>query len=329
MSRELLYREAINEALALEMHRDDTVFIMGQGIAERGGSYKVTKGLKKKFGAGRVIDTPIAEASTTGMAVGAAIQGKRPIIELTYIDFTMLGMDMIVNQAAKYNFVTGGTHGLPLVIRTQGGAAPGYGIHHSQSLEALFYHIPGLKIAVPATPYDAKGLLATAVRDDHPVLFIEHKLLYNTRGNVPKNEYTIPFGDAELRRTGSDCTVVGYSLMANKCTEAADILADKGIECDVIDLRTLVPMDRGMILKSVKKTGRLVIVNEAVKRGSVASDISAWITENAFEYLKAPVMRISGAVTPVPYNKNLVKEVIPDVQNIISGVKSIIRHKNT
>jgi len=311
------------------MSRDDTVFIMGQGIAERGGSYKVTKGLKKKFGAGRVIDTPIAEASTTGMAVGAAMQGKRPIIELTYIDFTMLGMDMIVNQAAKYNFVTGGTQGLPMVIRTQGGAASGYGIHHTQSLEALFYHIPGLKIAMPATPYDAKGLLATAVRDDHPVLFIEHKLLYNTRGDVPNKEYAIPFGEAALRRAGSDCTVVGYSLMANKCAEAADILADKGIECDVIDLRTLVPMDRGMILESVKKTGRLVIVNEAVKRGSVASDISAWVSENAFEYLKAPVMRISGAVTPVPYSKNLAKEVVPDVQNIISGVKSLVRHKNT
>ncbi|MFC1490323.1 alpha-ketoacid dehydrogenase subunit beta [Candidatus Latescibacterota bacterium] len=324
MPRELLYREALNEALALEMRRDKDIFIMGQGIAERGGSYKVTNGLKNEFGADRVIDTPIAEASTTGMAIGAAIQGKRPIVELTYIDFTLLSMDMISNQAAKYNFLTGGKHGLPMVIRTQGGAGLGYGIHHSQSLEALFYHIPGLKIAMPSTPYDAKGLLITAIQDEHPVIFIEHKLLYNTRGNVPKGEYNIPFGKAELRRNGSDCTLVSYSLMANKCVEAADILEDEGVSCDVIDLRTLVPMDREMILNSVKKTGRLIIVNEAVKRGSVASDISAWITENAFKHLKAPIMRISGKITPVPYNKMLEKEVIPDVKKIISGVRSII-----
>ncbi|MFC1538380.1 alpha-ketoacid dehydrogenase subunit beta [Candidatus Latescibacterota bacterium] len=329
MPRELLYREAINEALAFEMNRDNNVFIMGQGIADRGGSYKVTKGLKKKFGAARVIDTPIAEASTTGMAIGAAIQGKRPIIELTYIDFTLLSMDMIVNQAAKYNFITGGTHSLPIVIRTQGGAGFGYGMHHSQSLEALFYHIPGLKIAIPSTPYDAKGLLGTAVRDEHPVLFIEHKLLYNTRGEVPKGEYTIPFGTAEIRHRGSDCTVVSYSLMANKCVEAAESLSDEGISCEVIDLRTLVPMDRDTILQSVKKTGRLVIVNEAVKRGSVASDISAWITENAFQYLKAPVLRISGKITPVPYNRNLEKEVVPDIKKIITGIKSVVRDKIT
>ncbi len=328
MPREILYREAINESLALEMRRDDTVFLMGQGIADRGGSFKVTKGLKKKFGAGRVVDTPIAEASVTGMAVGAAIQGKRPIVELTYIDFTMLCMDMIVNQAAKYHFITTGMHGLPMVIRTQGGAGFGLGIHHSQSLEALFYHIPGLKIAVPATPFDAKGLLATSVRDNHPVLYIEHKQLYNTRGKVPKTEYTIPFGEAAFRRTGPDCTLVSYSYMANECIEAADILAERGIGCEVIDLRTLVPMDRGAILESVKKTGRLAIVTEAVKRGSVASDIAAWAAENAYGYLKAPIVRITGTVTPIPYNRNLVRDVIPDVQNIISGVMSILGDKN-
>ena len=208
MGRELLYREALNEALAEEMTRDTTVFLIGQGIAERGGSYKVTKGLVDTFGAERVIDTPIAEASMTGMAIGAAIQGKRPVVELTYIDFTLLSMDMIVNQMAKYHFITGGAKTVPLVIRTQGGAGMGYAMQHSQSLEALFYHIPGLKIAVPSTPYDAKGLLKTAIRDDHPIIFIEHKLLYETRGEVPVDDYTVPLGEAAIRREGSDCTIV-------------------------------------------------------------------------------------------------------------------------
>ncbi len=199
MPRELLYREAVNEAIEQEMRRDAGVFIIGQGIAERGGSFKVTKGLMQKFGAERVIDTPIAEASTTGMAVGAAIQGKRPIAEITYIDFTLLCMDMIINQAAKYHFIAGGRNTVPVVFRTQGGAGKGSALHHSQSLEALFYHIPGLKIAMPSTPYDAKGLLKTAVRDEHPVLFIEHKLLYETSGTVPEDDYTIPFGKAAIR----------------------------------------------------------------------------------------------------------------------------------
>ena len=326
MPREILYREAVNEAIEQEMHRDERVFVMGQGIAERGGSFKVTKGLVQKFGIERVIDTPIAEASTTGMAIGAAIQGKRPIVELTYIDFTLLSMEMIVNHAAKYHFITAGKHSVPMVIRTQGGAGKGVAMHHSQSLEALFYHIPGLKMALPSTPYDAKGLLKTAIRDDHPVMFIEHKLLYETKGEVPEDDYTIPFGKAALRREGSDCTIVSYSLMANKCIEAAETLAGDGINCEVIDLRTLIPMDRESILKSVKKTGHLVIVNEAVKRGSVASDISAWITENAFHDLKAPVLRISGKITPIPYNKELEKAVIPDVADIEAGVKSILQY---
>ncbi len=326
MPREILYREAVNEAIEQEMHRDERVFVMGQGIAERGGSFKVTKGLMQKFGIERVIDTPIAEASTTGMAIGAAIQGKRPIVELTYIDFTLLSMDMIVNHAAKYHFITADKHSVPMVIRTQGGVGKGVAMHHSQSLEALFYHIPGLKMVLPSTPYDAKGLLKTAIRDDHPVMFIEHKLLYETKGEVPEDDYTIPFGKAALRREGSDCTIVSYSLMANKCIEAAETLAGDGINCEVIDLRTLIPMDRESILKSVRKTGHLVIVNEAVKRGSVASDISAWVTENAFHDLKAPVLRISGKITPIPYNKELEKAVIPDVADIAAGVKSILQY---
>ncbi len=324
MAREILFREAINEAIEQEMSRDKRVFIMGQGIAERGGSFGVTKGLVQKFGSERVIDTPIAEASSTGMAIGAAIQGRRPVVELTYIDFTLLSMDMIINQAAKYHFITAGKYNVPMVIRTQGGIGREVAMHHSQSLEALFYHIPGLKIAMPSTPYDAKGLLKTAIQDDHPVMFIEHKLLYEIKGEVPEDDYTIPFGKAALRRKGSDCTIVSYSLMANKSIEASELLASDGINCEVIDLRTLVPMDHETLLSSVRKTGRLVIVNEAVRRGSVASDISAIVTEKAFNDLKAPVLRISGKITPIPYNKVLEMAVIPDVKDIVAGVKSVI-----
>jgi pyruvate dehydrogenase E1 component beta subunit len=255
------------------MRRDNRVFIFGQGIAERGGSYGVTRSLLTEFGPDRVLDTPIAEASMAGMAVGAAIQGKRPVVEIMSVDFSTLALDMMVNQAAKYPFITGGR--VPMVLRTQGGAGKGYSIQHSQSLEAFFAHIPGLKVVMPATPYDAKGLLKTAIRDETPVVFIEHKLLYETTGEVPEEEYTIPFGKAALRAEGSDCTIVSWSRMALRSMEAAELLAAEGISCDVLDLRTLVPLDRAAILGSVRKTGRLVVAAEAVKRGSVASDIAA------------------------------------------------------
>jgi len=211
------------------------------------------------------------------------------------------------------------------VLRTQGGAGRGLAAQHSQSLESLFYHIPGLKVVMPSTPYDAKGLLITAIRDDDPVVFIEHKLLYDTRGAVPENNYLIPFGVAVKRREGSDCTIVSYSLMANKSIEAADILAEEGISCDVLDLRTLVPMDKEALLSSVLKTGKLVIVNEAVKRGSVASDISAWVSENAFDKMNAPIIRVSGKVTPIPYSEKLERASIPDVNDIVNSVKSLVQ----
>ncbi|MDP2983727.1 MAG: alpha-ketoacid dehydrogenase subunit beta [Candidatus Latescibacter sp.] len=326
MPRKLLYREALNEAIREEMRRDDRVFILGQGIAVRGGSYGVTRTLLEEFGPGRVIDTPIAEASVTGMAVGAAIQGKRPIVEIMSIDFTTLALDMMVNQAAKYPFITGGK--VPLVFRTQGGADHGLSIQHSQSLEAFFYHIPGLKVVMPSTPRDAKGLLKTAIRDDSPVVFIEHKLLYETEGEVPEEDYTIPFGEAALRREGTDCTLVSYSLMALKSLEAAEILAHEGISCDVLDLRTLVPLDRKAILDSVKKTGRLVVVNEAVKRGSVASDIAAFAAEEAFMYLKAPIMRVSGKITPIPYNAALENACVPDAGEIVAAVKKLMEYRS-
>ena len=325
MPREITYREALNEALREEMHRDERVFVMGLGVAQRGGSFGVTNSLLDTFGPERVIDTPISEASFTGMAVGAAVQGKRPVVEITFIDFSLLAFDMIINQAAKYHFISGDTVHVPMVLRTQGGAGRGLAAQHSQSLESLFYHIPGLKVVMPSTPYDAKGLLITAIRDDDPVVFIEHKLLYDTRGAVPENNYLIPFGVAVKRREGSDCTLVSYSLMANKSIEAADILAEEGISCDVLDLRTLVPMDKEALLSSVLKTGKLVIVNEAVKRGSVASDISAWVSENAFDKMNAPIIRVSGKVTPIPYNKKLERASIPDVNDIVNAVRSMVQ----
>ena len=325
MSRELLYRDAIREAIIHEMRRNPDVFLMGQGIAERGGSFHVTEGLSAEFGTDRVIDTPIAEASVTGIAFGAAIQGKRSIVELAYIDFSMLAMDMIVNQISKHAFLSGGRTKVPVVIRTAVGIGDGLAMQHSQSLEALFYHIPGLKIVTPSTPFDAKGLLLTAIRDDSPVLFIEHKLLYKLKGDVPEEEYTIPFGKAVLRHKGDDCTIVSYSRMAMVCNDAASQLEKEGINCDVLDLRTLVPMDRSAIIESVKRTGRLVIACEAQERGSVVSDISAWVCANGFEHLKAPIMRVCGLNSPIPYNENLEKILKPDEGAVVSAVKSLLR----
>lgn len=322
--RELTYRGALNEALALEMARDERVFILGLGVGRRGGSFGVTRGLFDRFGAARVIDTPISEDSFTGMGIGAAIQGRRPVVELTYIDFATLALDTLANQAAKYRFITGGEGRVPLVVRTQGGAGTGTAAQHSQSLEALFYHIPGLKVVTPATPADAKGLLITAIRDDDPVVFIEHKLLYNTTGEVPEGDTPIPFGRAVLRREGDDCTIVAYSRMANLAEDAADRLALSGIECDVLDLRTLVPMDREAIRASLEKTGRLVIVSEAVKRGSVASDIAAWAAENCFDLLRAPIARVCGRITTIPYNERLENLVIPGVGDICAAVHGVM-----
>lgn len=327
MARELLYREAVREALIHEMRRDPSVFLMGQGIAERGGSFHVTEGLFSEFGAGRVIDTPIAEASVTGMAIGAAIQGKRPVLELAYMDFAMLAMDMIVNQAAKHSFLSGGKTKVPFVIRTAIGTGNGLSMQHSQSLEAFFYHVPGLKIVVPSSPGDAKGLLISAIRDDSPVIFIEHKLLYSVSGEVSEDDTPVPFGKAAIRHNGNDCTIVSYSRMVSVCAEASEELEKEGIGCEALDLRTLVPMDIESVLESVKKTGRLVIVSESPERGSVASDISALVSEKAFKYLKAPVIKICGLNSPTPYSENLEKVMIPDSSAVVSAVKSVMLNK--
>ncbi len=321
---EIMYREALKRALYEEMKRDPMTFIMGEGIAERGGSYKVTEGLYQEFGAERVIDTPIAEASFTGMAVGAALVGTRPIVEILFVDFTMLVLDQIVNQAAKYNFMSGGQGSVPMVLRTQGGAGNGLAAQHSQSLEALFYHIPGLKVVMPSTPYDACGLLKTAIRENDPVIFIEHKLLYMTKGEVPDKEYTLPLGKADIKKAGDDLTLVTYSYVTHTCLEAAEALAKEGISVEVVDLRTLTPLDKQTVLASARKTGRVIIVHEACRRGGIGGDIAAMIMEEAYDDLDGPVMRIAGKNTAIPYNLGIEKVCVPTVEEIVEGVLEMV-----
>jgi pyruvate dehydrogenase E1 component beta subunit len=321
---ELMYREALNRALFEEMERDPLVFVMGETIGERGGSYKVTEGLLKRFGPRRVLDTPIAEASFTGMAVGAALIGCRPVVEILFIDFAMLVMDQIVNQAAKYHFISGGQGRVPMVLRTQGGAGNGLAAQHSQSLEALFYHVPGLKVVMPATPVDACGLLKAAIRDDDPVIFIEHKLLYMTKGEVPDGEFLVPLGKADIKKPGRDITLITYSRMTLTCLEAAAALEKEGISVEVVDLRSLVPLDKETILESARRTGRVVVVHEAARRGGVGGDIAAMIMEEAYDDLDGPVVRIAGRNTPIPYNLNIEKVCIPSVEDVIAGVLKLV-----
>ena len=322
--RELMYREALREALFEEMELNDEVFIIGEGIAERGGSYKVTEGLLAKFGALRVRDTPISEASMIGVGVGAAIAHARPVVEILYIDFAMLGMDQIVNQAAKFRLMTGGEGRVPFVLRTQGGTGGGVAAQHSQSLEALFYHIPGLRVVMPSTPYDAKGLLKYALRQPDPVMFLEHKHLYMTKGMVPEGELIIEFGKADIKREGSDVTLIAWSNMVPRTLEAAEQLAGEGISAEVLDPRTLVPLDKEAILASVAKTNRVVIVQEAVRRGGVASDIASIIQQEAFYDLDAPVEIVAGMNTPIPFNLELEKASVPQTSDIVAAAKSVL-----
>jgi pyruvate dehydrogenase E1 component beta subunit len=320
----IMFREALRQAIIEEMERDPLVFCVGVGIGERGGSYKVTDQLYKKFGLNRIVDTPISEASFVGMAVGAAIVGTRPIVEILFIDFACLAIDQLVNQAAKYRFMSGGQGQVPMVFRTQGGAGNCLAAQHSQSLEAFYYHVPGLKVVMPSTPSDAKGLLKSAIREDDPVVFIEHKLLYMTEGEVPEEDYLIPLGKADVKREGKDVTIVTYSYMTLKCLEAAELLAKEGISAEVIDLRTLHPMDKECVLDSVSKTGKLVVVHEACKRGGVGGDISAMVVEEAFDVLDAPVVRVAGKNTTIPFNLDLEQASVPSVEEIIEGVIRVL-----
>ena len=329
MAREIMYRDALREAIDEEMERDATVFIIGEGIAERGGSYKVTEGLLAKYGPKRVRDTPIAEAGMIGVGVGAAIAGARPIVEILYVDFAMLGMDMIVNQAAKFRLMTGGDGRVPFVMRTQGGTGGGVAAQHSQSLEALFYHIPGLKVVMPSTPADAKGLLKYALRQPDPVMFLEHKHLYMTKGLVPDGEHVIEFGKGDIKRPGRDVTLIAWSNMVPRTLEAAEKLSAEGIEAEVIDPRTLVPLDEEMILASVARTNRAVIVQEAVRRGGVASDIASIIQEKAFYELDAPIEIVAGLNIPIPFNLELEKASVPQVDDIVAAARRSLHAKPT
>ncbi len=324
--REITYRDALREALKEEMLRDKTVFLLGEDIGRYWkGAFKVTKGLAEEFGDERVRDTPISESAIVGVATGAAITGMRPVAEIMFGDLSALAMDQIANQAAKLTYMFGGQTKVPLVIRMPFGAGVNIAAHHSQSLEAWFLHVPGLKIAMPSTPYDAKGLLKTAIRDDNPVMFFEHKLLYNIKGPVPEEEYTLPLGVADVKRKGEDVTIFATLYMVNKSLAAAEELSKEGISVEVVDPRTLVPLDKQAIINSVKKTGRIVIVTEDCKTGGVSAEIAAVVAEEAIDYLDAPVKRVAEPDTPIPFSPPLERFVIPDEKKIIGAVKEVIR----
>jgi pyruvate dehydrogenase E1 component beta subunit len=323
--RKITYREALKEALREEMHRDATVFLLGEDVGRYwGGAFKVTDGLAGEFGDERVRDTPISESAIIGTAVGAAITGMRPVAEIMFGDLTALAMDQIANQAAKISYMFGGQAKCPLVIRTPFGAGVNIAAHHSQSLEAWFMHVPGLHVAVPSTPYDAKGLLKTAIRGDNPVFFCEHKLLYPIEGEVPEKEYTIPFGVADVKREGADVTVVATMYMVHKALNASADLEKEGVSVEVVDPRTLTPLDKHAIINSVKKTGRLVIVSEDCKTAGVSAEIAAIAAEEAIDYLDAPIKRVAEPDTPIPFSPPLEQYVIPNEKAIIKAVKEVV-----
>lgn len=317
---EITVREALNNAFREEMSLDETVIIMGCDVGVRGNPFGVTKGLMNEFGSDRVIDTPISEPAFTGMGLGAAATGLRPVVEILYSDWITLAMDQIVNMAAKIRYMFGGEINVPLVIRAPFGAGGGNAAQHSQSFEAWFNHVPGLKVAVPITPSDIKGMLKTAIRDDNPVIFFEHKRSYQMKGEVPEEEYTVPLGKAAIRKEGTDITIVSYSMMAIKAQEAAEELAKEGISCEVIDLRSLLPLDYDTVMKSLEKTGHVVIAQEANLRGGMASDIVAEIIDRGYNALKAAPERVGGLNVPMPYNLKLEEEVIPGVEEIKKAV---------
>ncbi len=324
--REITYRDALKEALIEEMKRDERVFLLGEDIADPFGSaYKVTLGLSPIFGTDRVIQTPISEQGFAGAAVGAAITGMRPVVEFMYIDFTTMAMDQLANQAAKIRYMSGGQARVPVVFRTQGGPGRSSAAQHAQSLEAWFHHLPGMLVAMPSTPYDAKGLLKTAIRLDDPVMFIEQKLLYNTAGPVPEEEYTIPFGLADVKREGTDCTVVATSMTVLKALKAADLLQGEGISVEVVDPRTLFPLDMETIVESVKKTSRLVVTHEAPERGGFAAEVVAQVSDKAFGYVDAPIQRICAPSVPPPFARHLEDYIMIDEHKIADRVRGLVR----
>ena len=326
--REITYLEAVREAMSIEMRKNDDVFLMGEDIGVYGGAFGVSRGMIEDFGPERILNTPISEAGIAGAAVGSALTGMRPIMELQFSDFITIALDQIVNQAAKLRYMYGGKGKVPMVVRTPSGSGTGAAAQHSQSLEAWVTHIPGLKVVQPSTAYDAKGLLKAAMDDDNPVIFYEHKLLYKTSSEVPEEEYSIPLGKAEVKREGTDITIVATAIMVHKALEAAAELEKEGISVEVVDPRTLVPLDTETIIESVAKTGHLVVVHEAVKRGGFGGEIASMIAESeAFDYLDAPIKRLGGVETPIPYNPELEKAAIPQVPDIVNAVKETLTKK--
>jgi pyruvate dehydrogenase E1 component beta subunit len=319
----LSYREALNQAMREEMRRDPRIFLIGEEVGYYQGAFKVTKGFVEEFGPQRVVDTPITEAGFTGLAIGAAMAGLHPIVELMTMNFGIVALDQIVNNAAKIRYMSGGQLSVPLVIRGPGSAAHQLGAQHSQSLEAWFCHVPGLKVVAPATPHDAKGLLKSAIRDQNPVIFIEAQLLYGTKGEVTEGDYTIPLGQAEVKRTGADVTVVAYSKMLLVALEAAEQLSREGVDVEVIDPRTLKPLDLDTIVTSVKKTGRLVIVEEDWRFCGLGAQIAESIYSAAFDSLDGPIIRVTGEDVPIPYSRPLEDAAIPDVPRVVAAVKTV------
>lgn len=317
-------REAISQALWEEMERDPKVFIMGEEVGVWGGTYAVTKGFYDHFGAERIRDTPISEAAIVGAAIGAALTGLRPVAELMTINFAYVAMDHIVNEAAKLHYMFNGKFMLPLVIRTVSGGGRQLGATHSQTPDVIFAHFPGLKVIAPGTPADAKGLLKAAIRSNDPILFIEHATLYQTRGEVPEGDYVIPIGKSTVQRPGRDVTIVTYSKMLEISTKAADELSKEGIEVEIVDLRTLRPLDMEPVIESFKKTNRAVIVEEGWRSYGVGAEISARIYEQAFDYVDAPIVRVAQKEVPLPYNRQLEQLALPQVQDVIAAVKEVL-----
>ena len=324
--RELTYVEALKEALRQKMQSDERVFLFGEDIGVYGGAFGVTAGLIQEFGEDRVRDTPISEAAIAGMCVGAAVAGMRPVGEIQFMDFVTLSMEQLVLQGAKIRFMFGGKATVPFVLRMPAGSGTGAAAQHSESLENWFVHVPGLKVVMPSNPYDAKGLLMAAIDDPNPVIFIEHKLLYKMKGPVPEAPYTVPISQTKIARVGTHVSVVATSIMVVRALEAAEVLQAEGIDVEVIDLRTIRPIDRETVIASVKKTSRLLCVYEAVKTMGIGAEISAIIAESdAFDYLDAPIIRLGGIDSPIPYNPELEKAAVPQVPDIIAGLRALVQ----
>lgn len=320
---EITCREALNQAMQEEMERDASIFLLGEDVGQYGGSFKVSKGLLAKFGDKRVVDTPIAEAGIVGLAVGAAMAGLRPIAELMTINFAIVALDQIMNHAAVIRYMFGGQFSVPLVIRTPGGAGHQLGAQHSHTLESLFMHCPGLRVIVPSVPADAKGLLKSALRSDDPVLFVEHEGLYGVKGEVPEGDHTLPLGVADIKRQGSDVSLITLSRMVYVCLEAAELLAKEGISAEVVDLRALNPLDMTTVLDSVRHTHRAVTVEESWLTGGWGGEVAAQIMEQVFDSLDAPVLRVGGADVPMPYARNLEQAAIPNAATVVARVKQL------